>query len=380
MKTNRAETSLSIALPETPRRLYEEIGGMLTNLLSCSYSSTTLVHDGDVSALDSDLLLLVGDCQAYQAYPVLLGEHRHDRPTTILWMLDTLPPLCFTEKAAEISSRLAIYNKSLLFLRTRLKSIVNLTPIGFRRKMGLAACSALLSGLDQELESTSQDELTHLDVNSRYEILGRYQWMRSSYDAGWLDRIVVSTQSKTDFLNKMGIPARVVPFGYHPNMGRDLGLEREIDVLFIGELEYGRRKPVLGRLVDELGKLGINLTVESGDCYGDKRNELLSRSKICLNIPRFSWDIPAIRLFMSMGCGSMVVSEHSGDSAPFTPGQHFIQSSADQLPETIAYYLQHDDEREAIARNAQRLVTEELTLQNSISSILSPCDLPTSPA
>ena len=369
-------TKLSIALPETPKSLYSEIGVMLLDVLSDAPYTVVLVHDGDEVALDAEVLLIIGDCQAYPEYARLLTAKRDKRPVTILWMLDTLPPVSFTPKAADIGSRLATYNKSLLFLRTHMKPLVSAIPLAARRKMGVAACSALLTGLDDELESTSQGELKGLDTTSRYEILGRYEWMKTNYEHGWLDHVVGNTRSKTDFLQKMEIPNSFIPFGYHPNMGEDIKVERDIDVLFLGELAYGRRKPIVENVMNGLSANGIELTIESGNCYGQKRNELLSRAKISLNVPRFNWDIPTIRLFMSIGCGSLVVSEHAGDSTPFVSGKHFVQSTADELPDVIAYYVKHDDEREAITQNAHELITTEFTLRNAVHNILSLYETP----
>lgn len=343
---------------------------MLLDVLSDSRFTARIVEDGDASALKADLLLMVGDCQAFQEYPALLSRHNAARPITILWMLDTLPPLSFTQKAANISSRLAFYDKSRSFLRSNLKPVLNVVPIEIRRKMGLAACSALLAGLDRELETTSQEELRDLDVNSRYEILGRYQWMKANCAIGWLDHLVVSTSSKADLLAQMQIPSIIVPFGYHPKTGRNLQLKRDIDVLFVGELAYGRRMPIVENLRDRLAEQGIELVIESGNCYGEERNRLLSRSKISVNIPRFSWDVPGIRFIISMACGSLVISEEAGDATPFIPGEHFIQAPADRLPEVIAHYLRHDEEREMIAANANRFITEDLTLAKAVESIL----------
>jgi len=370
MTNDTSKRTVSIALPATPVNLYKEIGEMFLDALSDSKYSATIVQDGDRSALDSELLLLVGDCQAFQEYPALLAENKYNRPITIFWLLDTLPPVSFTPKAAEIGSRLGLYNKSLKFARTNFKPLISTIPIGLRRKLGVAACATLMAGLDEELESTSQSELKDLDTTSRYELLGRYEWMRTNHAEGWIDHMIANTRSKIDFLHKMDIPASFIPFGYHKSMGQDMGLERDIDVLFLGELAYGRRKPIVEHVRDSLKERGIELTIESGNCYGDRRNELLSRAKISLNVPRFNWDIPTIRLFMSIGCGSLVVSEHAGDSTPFVSGEHFVQAPAQDLPDIIEHYVRSDEDRNRVTSNARDLVFNQLTLQRALISVL----------
>jgi glycosyltransferase involved in cell wall biosynthesis len=153
-------------------------------------------------------------------------------------------------------------------------------------------------------------------------------------------------------------------------MGEDLHLHRDIDVLFLGEIAYGRRKPILDNIRARLSEKGIDLTVNSGNCYGRERSELLSRAKISLNLPRFTWDLPTIRLFMSMGCGSMVASEYVADTTPFVSGEHFVQATADKIADKIAYYLNHDAEREAISARATKLITTDYTLEKALQRVL----------
>jgi len=87
-------------------------------------------------------------------------------------------------------------------------------------------------------------------------------------------------------------------------------------------------------------------------------------------VPRFPWDIPTIRVFMSMGCGALVISEQVGDTAPFEAGKNFVQASVSELPDTITYYLEHEDERRAITQSAHELITRELTLKKAVSEVL----------
>lgn len=368
--TQFAKPNLCVCLPSRPKELYEEMGVMLLDVLSDSDWRSALVRDGDRTALTADALLMIGDCMEFESYAALLRGMRDRRPVTALWLLDTLPPAILSEKAARIGSRLRLYNEGLRIIRTYMRPVRKLIPLSLRRKMGLSACSILLHGIRSATNSVTESEVRKLDLNSQYEILGRYEWIDRNYSDGWIDRIFVNTMPKRSFLASMGIPADFIPLGFHPNMGDHTGIERDIDVLFIGELEYGRRKAIVEYVQQDLEKRGRRVTVIGSGCYGDARIEMMNRAKISLNVPRFPWDIPTIRVFLSIGCGSLVVSEEMGDTAPFESGRHLVQAGVTDLADVICHYLEHDNERQEIVDAASELVCGDLTLARSVSRVL----------
>jgi len=81
------------------------------------------------------------------------------------------------------------------------------------------------------------------------------------------------------FLQARGCNARHVPLGYATSMTRIAPApEQDIDVLFYGDIS-ARRAPVL----DSLRRTGLNVVIES-DVYGAKRDALIARAKVVLNI------------------------------------------------------------------------------------------------
>jgi hypothetical protein len=64
------------------------------------------------------------------------------------------------------------------------------------------------------------------------------------------------------------------------------------------------------------------------------------------------------------------VSEPIQDTEPFEAGRHLVVAPIAQLAERVAYYLQNETERAQIAANAHHLVTQELTIQNTVARIL----------
>lgn len=361
--------NLCIALPSRPRELYQEIGGMFLDVLSGTAVSASLVNDGDKLALGADALLMIGDCLEFEGYATLLSKRRYSRPETILWLFDTLPPCALEGKTANAALRLRYYDRALHFAKTRLKPIRTMIPLPIRRKLGLAACSALLRGI-REAPDSAQQELLKADVNSQYEIFGRYEWFSRHYPEGWLDHVFVNTRPNETFLRESGMQAEFIPLGSHPTWGVDMGIERDIDVIFFGELAYGRRKSIVEAVQRSLASRGITLTIVDGNCYGEDRTRLLNRAKISLNVPRFTWDIPTIRFFISMSCGVLAVSEEMGATEPFEAGKHLVQAKAEDLADVIIHYLQHEGERLAITNSASQLMAE-LTLRGNVFRVLS---------
>jgi hypothetical protein len=90
-------------------------------------------------------------------------------------------------------------------------------------------------------------------------------------------------------------------------------------------------------------------------CLGESEEAAVYRGcRIAVNqnhyddVARFTSD----RLLRAMGCGAFVVSNHyPGIELEFTPGVHLATwRDLDELIRRIDYYLEHDDERQSIAR------------------------------
>jgi len=184
------------------------------------------------------------------------------------------------------------------------------------------------------------------------------------------DLLVVPTLGRREFLAERGLPAHWVPLGYDPSRGHDMGLVRNIDVLFLGTLEVPRRR----RLIKRLRRRGVNLLAMGSRfdpaCWGENRTHLLNRTKIFLNLSRFPGELPDTRLILGMANKTLVISEPIYNPAPYVPGKHYISAPIEELPEVIRYYLTHEDERERIVNEGYRLVTQEVTMACSVSHIL----------
>jgi glycosyltransferase involved in cell wall biosynthesis len=177
--------------------------------------------------------------------------------------------------------------------------------------------------------------------------------------------LTVANGALQAYLAEHGIATELVPVGYHPSYGYPLGLERDIDVLFLGEYQVPRRRRILRRLDQE----GVDVRLLGSQSpkkgyWGDARNELLNRTKILLHIARYPGQL-SDRIIMGMSTGALVVAERIYLPDPFVPGVHYVDCSIDELSGAVQHYLADEDERLRITREAYRFLTEELRMEQT---------------
>lgn len=101
---------------------------------------------------------------------------------------------------------------------------------------------------------------------------------------------------------------------------------------------------------------------------------VFKKSRINLNISLRSIlsGIP-LRAFDIMGCGGFLLSNYQEDFLEnFTPGEDFVCYESEQdLLQKIDYYLAHEDERQAIAKNGHDKVAAAHTYRDRVRQMLS---------
>lgn len=216
-------------------------------------------------------------------------------------------------------------------------------------------------------------EIAKIMISDRLatDVYSNYFRLRALLEDGIPDLLLVSTPGRQQFLAEQGFSSAYVPVGYHrAEYGSDMGIPRDIEVLFLGALTIPHRK----RLLRKLRRSGINLVAKGSwsdpDLWGENRIRLLNRTKIFLNLHRYPGELSGMRLILGMANKALVISEPIYKPGDYTPGKHFVSVTSDEMPEVINYYLNHDDERESIAREGHKLVTQKLTMERSISTIL----------
>lgn len=207
----------------------------------------------------------------------------------------------------------------------------------------------------------------------KFRYLGEY---RHAHANGWLDLLASSSKIYADLFTNNGLPTHYVPWGTSPKWFATSGLPRDIDVLWFGKRRTRRRNRLLDQVKDMLCSRKISFymadDIEHPFIYGEERTWILNRAKITLNLlPTWYDNAFPYRFHVAAGNRSMVISEPILPHCPeYQPGVHYIAAPAEKLMDTIRYYLDHQDEREQIAENAYHLVTEQMSMESSVSALV----------
>jgi hypothetical protein len=192
--------------------------------------------------------------------------------------------------------------------------------------------------------------------------------------AGLIDVLAVWSPQVGDELTRRGFAPIVVGMGYYPDCGRDLGLMRDIDVLWLGRPGSRRRQRLVERVRRELARRGISLMVVDGVehpyVFGEARTRLLNRTKIMLNLLRQTWDDNSMRFFFAAANGALVVSEPTLRHSDFTAGVHLVEAPVGRLAETVQAFLEDEPRRKAIVERARQLAVETLRMETAVRRLV----------
>jgi hypothetical protein len=202
------------------------------------------------------------------------------------------------------------------------------------------------------------------------DVYTNYFMLRKLARQGVPDVLVVSGMLRRDFLAERGIPSHYVPFGSDDGMGRDLGLERDIDVLFLGSLDVPRRN----RLLKQLERAGVAVKAAGSwsdpNYWGEARTRLLNRTKILLNFARTPAEFSGRRLLLGMQNKALVVSEPLYRPEPYVPDKHFVMAAMNDMPARIQYYLRNEPERRRIAEAGHQFAVGEMHVRAVVRKVL----------
>lgn len=366
-----ANQRIAIATGNIASELLDEVAGAVEVELRDLGFSTVIVRDGDEVGLECSTILFITDPKRYPLYARKLMAMKK-RPRTVVWLIGPLAPAepggVWREEGLALAQR----------HETRMGycGVLGWPIVPYRRRMRNAErfCRWLARGSWDELASRYAAATGmaggEVDGGVLRIVFHRSHYLEKALGDGWIDRLAVSTMGKHDLLASMGIESVFAPVGVHAKSGKRLGGERDIDVLFLGNTQPGRRRTLLDQLQKGLADAGVELKVVNRACWDDERTALLNRTKLILHLHQIHWDTPWIRLMMGAACGAMMVTEPFVDPRPFEPGTHFVESSAEELLGTIKHYLAHEDERAAVVDQAEALVRERLTLRTSLRKML----------
>lgn len=208
----------------------------------------------------------------------------------------------------------------------------------------------------------------------RYRIMGEYLQAHAN---GWMDVFVESSLVFADFYTRHGLPARFAPWGAVKQWSADLGLERDIDVLWMGQRRTKRRSEGLENIRRALNAHGYKMHIADGEenpfLYGEARTQMLNRSKITVSLLAQAPhdNIFHYRFRLTAPNRSLLVTEQElAHCDAYQAGTHYVEAPGAAMVETILKYLQDDAARHAIVENAYRLATTTYTLNASVRGIL----------
>jgi hypothetical protein len=206
----------------------------------------------------------------------------------------------------------------------------------------------------------------------RFRYVGDYLY---AYQKGWIDVFADISAVYADIWRKLGIPSLVAPFGSFPGWHTDLHLERDIDVLWMGKRASKRRSDALDLVRAELRSQGVEMLVidneENPFVFDSERTRILNRTKIAINLLRTWYDENSLRICIAAPNRALIVSEPLLQHVPqYQAGVHYVSAPIESLASTIIRHLHDEAERKRIVDNAHRLLTTELTFENSIRKIM----------
>jgi len=206
---------------------------------------------------------------------------------------------------------------------------------------------------------------------ARFTFFGDIIWLESN---NLLDILATPSSEYQKLFKMIGFDSLLIPRGYYPDYGEDLGLDRDIAVLWMGKTRTRRREKIIYQLREQLKKLGLYMHIHDGlekpFIFGEERTNLLNRTWFVLNILTSPTDELSIRYYIAAANGAVILTEPGKNEYPFINNVHLVECPPQQMAETVSYYINHPEEWQRISQNAYSLVSQELTLENSISAML----------
>lgn len=181
------------------------------------------------------------------------------------------------------------------------------------------------------------------------------------------------------FRHTNGLDTSFFPFGAHPidlpppqGSGNDILFAGSADMrrIFMLEQLTHHRLTVYGAKWSRNGPLispQLQCCIRDEPLWGADLHQQLANSKIVLNITRSTfYGIETglnLRIFEALAAGRFLLTDHSDELCQLlTPGQE-VETYRDsaELVEKAEYYLQHDEQRKAIARRGHEAYLARFT-------------------
>jgi hypothetical protein len=361
----------SVAVTYSGDPSVDEIADMVVDVLHREGVATRAVWDGDRAAFEADVLLLMGSGRWFPRLAAMAKKRPSQRPRTVLWQLQPLPPPVLTQRAGQLSEKLLAARWEDL-LGTWASGLSRLLPARGRVRTVLQRLLAM--PVRQEFERLGGAGYGNVGRDDLCMIFEEAAWLSENLIQGgsWIDTVACSTPTRVAFLRQCGLVAKFVPLGFHPAWGENRNEERDIDVLFVGTQHSASRRGLVPEVLRQLRDWGYRTCEVERFPLDRQRTELLQRARVVLNVLRFPWEFPGPRLFVSAACGALCVSNEAVQNEPFQPGLHFIRAPRARMAESISWYLTNEEERRRRAARALQSFNDDFPLLASVAKLLDP--------
>ena len=174
-----------------------------------------------------------------------------------------------------------------------------------------------------------------------------------------------------------------LPLGYHPLLEQidvPAKSKRDLDICVLAAMT-DRREEFVAANADFFAArnchirfvpIGFAKTEETRSYLSiPQRNALLQRAKILLNVhysqlQYFEWH----RALIALANRCCLITETCQGFEPLVPGKHFVMSKAEDLTTCCEYYLNHEEEREAITGAAYNFLCDRFTQKENCRAFL----------
>ena len=180
-----------------------------------------------------------------------------------------------------------------------------------------------------------------------------------------------------------GLPCLHLPLGYDPLLeqsGLTIRSKRDLDICVLAAMTDRREEFFAANARFFAGRnchirfvpIGFAKTEETRSYLPvPERNALLQRAKVLLNVhyselKYFEWH----RALVAMANRCLLVTETCEGFEPLVPGKHFVVAKADDLITCCEFYLNHEEERQAIAEAAHSFMRQSFTQKENCRAFL----------
>ncbi len=347
---------------------------------------------------------LFGDADFYSSNLLKLGHQAYDLRPNVEWMQKAWAQ----EHGILVEQPIPAQQRG----RSILKRIANQTPLKYLKPL----FRPLLRSIDQQqpwfhdvlaaqikyykpdvVFNLAMDSISTTFLQEMKEYMGLLigcsepPVLLNKQDWRVYDLIAAPSEGMFDYFNKLGLKTELLRFGFESSvlLSLDQNSQKSIPASFVGSIGsiHLERLKVLETLCAKLGeKMCVwapsadHLQAASsirkryqGPAFGCASYQILSASKITVNchINVAGQFADNMRLFEATGMGTMLITDWKVNlHKMFEPGKEVITyRTAEECAELVHYYLEHDTEREEIARAGQERTLREHTYYHRVQEL-----------